>query len=164
MKIFKKVLGAGLVSIISILGVLLYKTNKKAKKDDDIKKRYALYYDVLNQWLKSKNNNHKVEDYFKNNNYNSIAIYGMGEMGNRLFEDLKESDIKVTYFIDNNADSLYQGWGDLPVIGIDEISEQETVDAIIVTPIYAFDQIEEKLIDAGVTSDIISLEDIIYEF
>ena len=129
MKVWKTVLSVG---IMSILGGLLYKTNKKIKKADNVKKRYMLYYDVLNQWLKNKNDNYKIVDYFKNNNYKSIAIYGMGEMGNRLFEEIKESDIKVEYFIDNNTDYLYQEWEDIPVIGVNEISEKEAVDVIIV--------------------------------
>lgn len=148
---------------IGVVGGILWTDRKAIKRLEEVKKRYKDYYDVINQWLRNKNDNRDIASYFINNNYNNIAIYGMGELGNRLYEELKDTDIKVAYFIDKNAEEIYYSEDDIPVIGLDDIENQEKVDAIIVTPIYDFDSIEEALLERSVEAEIISLEDIIYE-
>ena len=148
---------------VGVVGGILWADKKAVKRSEEVKKRYKGYYNVVNQWLRNKNENRDVVSYFINNNFSKIAIYGMGEMGNRLYEELRGTDIKVAYFIDKNAEEIYYSEDDIPVIGLDDIENQEKVDAIIVTPIYDFDSIEEALLERSVEAEIISLEDIIYE-
>ena len=38
------------------------------------------YHDILNQWLFLKQEGRSLEQYFVNNGYETIAIYGAGEM------------------------------------------------------------------------------------
>lgn len=155
---------AKLVSFGGTIGGILYLAQKALKKESDFHNRYKSYYTTTNQWLINKNEGKNIGEYFKENNYKTIAIYGMGTMGELFYDELKNSsNVKVAYFIDKNAEDLYYGIDDLPVVGLDDISSQEKVDAIVVTPIYDFDKIEEDLEDIGIDADIISLEDIIYE-
>jgi len=160
MKIWKTILS--LLGITAVGGII-WTSKKSLDKANDVKKRYKDYYDVMNQWLRNKNENKKIIDYFVNNGYHTLAIYGMGELGNRLYEELKETDIKITYFIDKNAEEIYYGLDDIPVVGLEEIKNQDKVDAIIITPIYDFDSIEESLSEYDIDAEIISLEDVIYE-
>ena len=95
--------------------------------------------------------------YFEKNNYKTVAIYGMKELGERLYDELKDSDVAVKYFIDKNAGELY---ADVDILTPDD--ELEPVDAIVVTATYYFDDIEETL-GEKVEYPIVSLEDIIYE-
>lgn len=44
-----------------------------------------IFYDILNQWLMLKQEDKSLEKYFVENNISSVAIYGMGEMFNRLY-------------------------------------------------------------------------------
>lgn len=153
-----------LVGFGGTIGGVLYLAQKALKKESDFHNRYKSYYTTANQWLINKNEGKNVAEYFKENNYKTIAIYGMGTMGELFYDELKNSsNVKVAYFIDKNAEDLYYGVDDLPVVGLDDISSQQKIDAIIVTPIYDFDKIEEDLEDAGVDTNIVSLEDIIYE-
>lgn len=155
-----------LVGFGGAMGGVLYLAQKALKKESDFHNRYKSYYTTSNQWLINKNEGKSVGDYFKENDYKTIAIYGMGTMGELFYDELKKSSdikVKVAYFIDKNAEDLYYGIDDLPVVNLDDISSQEDVDAIIVTPIYDFDKIEKDLNDAGVNAEIISLEDIVYE-
>lgn len=144
-------------------GGIVYLFQKALTKERDYRQRYQTYYNTSNQWLLNKNDEKNISVYFKENNYKTIAIYGMGTMGELFYEEIKKTDVKVAYFIDKNAEELYYGLDDISVVGLDDISSQEKVDAIIVTPIYDFDKIEEELEDEGVEADIISLEDVIYE-
>lgn len=126
---------------------------EKSRKVD----KFKGYYNMLIQWLIIKQEGKNLAEYFEKNNYKSIAIYGMGEMGNRLYDELKNTDINIKYAVDKNASSTYS---ELDVIDPDE-SDWEEVDAVIVTATFAFDDIEEKL-SSKIDYPIISLEDVVY--
>lgn len=127
--------------------------NQKAEKVD----KFKGYYNMLNQWLVLKQEGKSLEKYFTDNGFKTIAIYGMGEMGNRLYDELKGTSVTVKYAVDKNAASTYS---ELDVIDPDD--DYEEVDAIIVSAIFAFDEIEEMLSDK-VDFPIVSLEDVVYE-
>lgn len=118
--------------------------------------KFKMYYNLLNQWLSIKQEGQSLSRFFLDNNYKTIAIYGMGELGNRLFLELKDSTIVVKYAIDQEAGYTYS---DMEVLSLD--NELENVDAVIVTPIFAYRDISEKLSDK-VNCPIISLEEVIY--
>jgi len=160
MKVWKMILS--LIGV-TIVGGIVWTAKKTVEKSGKLEARYKNYYDVTNQWLRHKNEKKSIREYFINNNYDTIAIYGMGELGNRLYEELKSTDIKVAYFIDKNAEEIYYGLDDIPVVGLEEIERQDKVDVIIVTPIYDFDSIEESLSEYNIDADIVSLEEVIYE-
>lgn len=152
-----------LAAVGGIIGGVIYLAQKTILHEKDYRQRYQTYYNTTNQWLLNKNDGKDVGEYFKENNYKTIAIYGMGTMAELFYEEVKKADVKVAYFIDKNSEELYYGLDDISVIGLSDISSQEKVDAIIVTPIYDFDKIEEDLNDKGAECDIVSLEDVIYE-
>ena len=126
---------------------------QKAEKVD----KFKGYYNMLNQWLILKQEGKKLSEYFKRNNYKTVAIYGMGEMGNRLYDELKDSDIEVKYAVDKNAASTYS---ELDVIELED--DFDTVDVMVVTATFAFDEIEEE-ISEKVDFPLVSLEDVVYE-
>lgn len=126
---------------------------QKSKKVD----KFRGYYNLLNQWLFLKQSGKSLEEYFEKNNYKKIAIYGMGEMGNRLYEELKNSNINIKYAIDKEAECVYS---ELKVVDLEE--ELEEVDVIVVAATFAFEEIEEKLRDQ-VDCMIVSLEDVVFE-
>ena len=91
----KGILGMMLMGLARAGAVALsVKTSQDAiaEKDQKINK-FKNYYNMLNKWLYLKQNGTSLDTYFKKNDYNSIAIYGMGEMGNRLYDELKQSSI-----------------------------------------------------------------------
>ena len=150
--VFSMIIGsvAGSAASMTLLG---RKAQQKAKKVD----KFKGYYNMLNQWLMIKQEGKTLEEYFINNGYKTIAIYGMGEMGNRLYDELKDSSIQIKYAVDENAAGTYS---DIEVIDKDE--EYMDVDVIVVTATFAFDDIEEEL-QKKVTFPIISLDDVVYE-
>ena len=81
----------------------------------------------------------------------------MSFAGETLIDELKNSAIEVVYGIDKRANSLY---ADVDIVSIED--SLEDVDAVIVTAITFFDEIEEKLSDK-LDCPIISLEDILCE-
>ncbi|MDF2541073.1 MAG: hypothetical protein K0S47_791 [Herbinix sp.] len=130
--------------------------NKVIKSETDRVKKFKGYYNLLNQWLLLKQDNKSLENYFNSNGYHKIAIYGMGELGNRLYEDLKQTNIKVAYAIDKKPGNTYS---ELEVYDMD--ADLEEVDVIVISAIFAFEEINEEL-SQKVNTPIISLEDIIF--
>lgn len=91
------------------------------------------------------------------NGYKKIAIYGMSYAGETLVDELKGAGIEVVYGIDKNADLIY---AEVDVMTVDD--DFAPVDAIVVTAITFFDEIEGMLSEK-MDCPIISLEDILYE-
>ena len=112
---------------------------------------------AFDQWLRIRQEGKTLVEYFEKNDYKTVAIYGMKELGERLYDELENSGIEVRYIIDKNADSIY---ADVDVITPDD--DLEPVDVIVVTAIYYFDEIEEMLSEK-VDYPVVSLEDILYE-
>lgn len=127
------------------------------KKEEKINK-FKSYYNMLNQWLMLKQEKKSLEIYFIDNGYKTVAIYGMGEMGSRLYEELKYSEtVKVKYAIDKNVANTYS---ELEVLDVED--DFEEVDVIVVTAIFAYDEIEETIAEKY-SGNIVSLEDVVYE-
>ena len=126
------------------------------KKDARIDK-FVKYFGLLDRWLWLKLQNKNIKTYFEKENYHSIAIYGIGEIGNRLFEELtRTSDIEIKYAIDNVSG---KGHSVLKVYGPDD--ELPQVDVIVVTVDYIFEQIKEKLAEKN-DCPIISIDNVIF--
>ena len=153
-----------IVSILSLLtgaaiggGVVGKKVFQKAQSNKEYSEKHLALYLMMNQWVKVKQEGKQLSTYFEQNHYKKIAIYGMSYAGETLVDELKDTAIEVAYGIDQRADSLF---ADIDIVSIDDL--QNDVDAIVVTAITFFDEIEEKLSEK-VESPIISLEHVLYE-
>ncbi len=153
-----------IVSILSLLtgaaiggGVVGKKVFQKAQSNKEYSEKHLALFLMMNQWVKVKQEGKQLSTYFEQNHYKKIAIYGMSYAGETLVDELKDTAIEVAYGIDQRADSLF---ADIDIVSIDDL--QNDVDAIVVTAITFFDEIEEKLSEK-VESPIISLEHVLYE-
>lgn len=136
-------------------GIFVGKTCSKtiALKTDKINK-FKSYYNMLNLWLILKQQGKTLEQYFADNGYKTIAIYGMGEMGNRLYDELKGSSIRIAYVIDQEAGRYTEIASRSPKDQLDD------VDVIVVTAVFAFEEIKNN-IRTKASCPIVSLEDIV---
>jgi FlaA1/EpsC-like NDP-sugar epimerase len=161
----KKVVFVSIIYII--IGVVLFiygRTQKTVVKEANEKIfKFKKYYQVLNQWIKNLINHYSLEQALLAKNYRNIAIYGYGEIGNRMYEELKGSEqIKVVCFIDQMAEKFTRYTPDGTVVYCANDAEQfNHADAVIVTTVNIFEEIREELADSGVTCDIVPLEDIL---
>lgn len=146
------VIGAAVGAVVT--GKEAQKTVDKTQKMSD--KHLALFL-MMNQWVKVKQEGKNISEYFEKHGYKKIAIYGMSYAGENLIDELKGTGIEVAYAIDRNADTLY---ADVDIVSVE--GELAPVDAVVVTAITFFDEIEEKLAEK-VNCPILSLEDVLYE-
>lgn len=151
-------------TVISILiGIILgvaasgkYFSDKLDKERAMSEKHLALFL-MMNQWIKVKQEGKNLANYLKELGYLNIAIYGISYAGKTLIDELKDSDIKVIYGIDKKLDSIDT---DINLVSADD--ELEPVDAIVVTAITFFPEIQKKL-SQKIDCQIVSLEDLLYE-
>ncbi len=141
---------------VGILICLSEEIKNRIKLKELSDKHFALMC-LLNHWMKIKQEGKTLIKYFHENKINSIAIYGMSYIGERLYDELKDSDVEVKYIIDRNADGIH---AETDVFTPDQ--ELPEVAAIVVTPVYYYDEIKEMLSNK-VYCPLLSLEDILYE-
>lgn len=159
-----KLLAAGGV-LVGIVGVLGYKKfSKRNSKENDnngrvkVEDRLRAYYDITNRWILLKNEGKNLSEYFEENGYKKIAIYGMGNLGLRLYEELKKTNTKVEYGVDHvHAEKM----DDLNVYCLKQLNSIDDVDAIVVTPVFSFDEIKEDL-EKVTDKPIISLNTVVF--
>lgn len=154
-------------AISALLGVIVglgvggrFVLKKEVKEQADLKElsdKHCTLMLLFNQWLKIKQEGKEIDEYLHKNGIKTIAIYGMSYVGQRLYDELKGTDIEIAYAIDKNADNIYAE--------IDILSPEEELfptDAVIVTSVFYYDEIKCKL-QSKMKSRIFSLEDILYE-
>lgn len=96
-----------------------------------------------------------LEEYFLKKNYKNIAVYGIKNIGERLLEELRYSQIHIKYAIDRNAEQICS---DVDVVLPN--SQLQEVDAIVVTAIFFFEEIKEDL-SKRIKCPIISFDEVL---
>ena len=133
---------------------------KMLNKCDDIEtisSKHLELFIMMNQWIKVKQEGKSLANYLEEKGYFNIAIYGMSDAGQRLYEELNGTSIKIEYAIDRRTVDVAEN---IPIVSLDNVLHK--VDAIVVTAIYDFPEIV-KLLQNKTQDYIISLEQIIYE-
>ena len=89
--------------------------------------------------------------------FKTIAVYGLSYLGKCLVDQLNRDDVNVVYGIDNGTIQFHF---DIPTYTMaDDLPD---VDAVIVTPVYSFEEIKISLVQK-VNCPILSLADIVFE-
>jgi Lactate dehydrogenase and related dehydrogenases len=154
-----------IILAISLLGntfMLIYNKMQKnhLKQANEKYDKFKKYYQLLNCWIAHDNNGDSIENYFINNGYKSIAIYGSGEIGTRLYEKLRNIGIKVCYFIDEKASDISFENNNIQVYPMEEVITLEKVDVVIITPVHQYEKISKKLLLLKESIITVSIEEI----
>lgn len=154
------------ITIISIVGAViaafsgvLYLFSKKVSYTDYLKEVYMGYYSLSNKWISNLHNNINLSGHLKSKGYKSIGVYGLGTLGSLFLNEIQNSGINVEYIIDKGSENFYDC--DINIINIGDIKQQKNIDAIIVTPIAHFNEINNELSKLNLKCDVISLEQIV---
>lgn len=149
------------IIIVLLLGTCLFviSKNKRLKSENlrqknEVKKTLCNNV-ILRDWILLKQKGVKLEKWLIQNDIKQIAIYGYGILGKVLLSELKDSSIEVISIIEKNYTRIY---ADVPVVSIDDVPQ---VDAVIVSVVNYYDEIENDLL-LRCKCAIISLEDVIY--
>ncbi|MDE7432751.1 MAG: glycosyltransferase family 4 protein [Lachnospiraceae bacterium] len=137
-----------------------YESVKDIEDADEKNKRisYMKSASVLEpvlKWLEIRQKGHSLKEYFRSNNIRSIAVYGMGILGCRFYDELEDSDIEIKYLIDRNPNGMDKV---LEFVSLD--NEKIDVSAIVVTVISQERQIINEILMRGYRK-VIGLSEII---
>lgn len=154
----------GTISALSILiGVMIgiavigKVDQSKLKRAEKTSGKFMALFHMMNHWVKDRQNGKNLSVYFKENNYKRIAVYGMSYVGETLLQELKGTEVEVSYGIDKKARLINS---DIDIVSPDEILDN--VDVVVVTVVDYFDEIKEMLKEK-IKCPIISIEDIVFE-
>ena len=137
--VISTLLGAASGATVAGVGVAKAK-GKETEQQRELAMKNASVIDALARWVSILQDGKKLSDYFEEKNYKTVAIYGYHYIGERLHRELAENGIKVKYAIDQNRNNVKT---EIEVKSMED--DLEEVDAVIVTPIFYFNSIEEKL-------------------
>ena len=158
MLIIKAVFVSIIILIIGgVLGILISGNAlmSEIKKQRKISSKYLTFFTLYDEWLSMKQRGKSVKEYFDMYGYKSVAIYGMGKMGMRFYQELRQEGINVSYVIDRNALHI-----DVDIECLLPEGQFPMADAIVVTVVNDFKEIKDTL-EAKVSYPVVSLEDII---
>lgn len=124
-KMFPKGKGFYFILGMSICKYFIDKVNRE--KDYAIEKK-NLYIQILDRWLMLRDKGISLSRYLKNKGYKKVAIYGLGIIGNHLYEELKKAKIDI---VGIDQSEIYDNF-QMPVYKPDH--NFEDIDLIIVTP------------------------------
>jgi hypothetical protein len=132
----------------------LKKTQKMVDKHLDI----ARLYDI---WLSGKDKGRSVDMVIKERGYDKIAIYGLGLLGTRLYNELKDSDVCVLYGIDQKKMSLSEEFHTYAPDELD-LEDVSVPGAVVVTVFSEFESIKKHLEGKGFKS-VLCIDELIYD-
>lgn len=105
--------------------------------------KFQCYHDVEIKWIENLRKGKSVGEYFRKNGYKSVVIYGMGQLGIALFDEIKLlRDVSVLYAIDQGSPKVSD---ELEVYKMDQIVNKEKPDIIVITVPHLVSQIETEL-------------------
>jgi hypothetical protein len=128
--------------------------NKKNSNSHKIAMKNLDLFLIMIIWMEKIQDGKSISGYLKNNNIQTVAIYGMAYLGTCLERELDRAGIDVLYVMDRNTSIC----SDRPILSLND--ELPKVDLIIVTPIIDFEKIKLALLKKIDTS-IVSMKDIV---
>lgn len=152
-----------IVIVASIIIVVLLARNCINKREMDRKldyatlnsKKHLAMFIIMNNWLEAKQQQKRMDTFLIEKGYYTVAIYGMHYIGERLYRELENTQVKVLYGIDQNRNmnncelEIYRPDDELP-----------TVDVVIVTaPLYFYSA--RKLLNKKLNIPIISIAEVV---
>ena len=117
--------------------------------------RYRKKYEFMYQWMKLKQNGIELIEFFQDRKLESIAIYGMGDLGELVYKELEDNRI-IKFGIDRQLKQ-----NKIPIYSLENVKEK--VDAIVITPVLITDEIEDQIYEILGEQTTFVFEEILFE-
>lgn len=151
-KIINSILAGSVLTSIGFIIGRYFEPHNEVKVD-----KYKSYYNMLCKWLEMEKEGKNAATLLKELGYVNIAVYGMGNIGKRLVESLKGTDVKVVCGVDSYSTNDENG-----IRVYDKDEQLPDVDAVIVTVPFAYETIKHDL-GGRISVPVLSFEHILFE-
>lgn len=121
----------------------------------DLSAKHLRMFLLMDRWMMAKQQGKSLERCLRQKGIASVAVYGMGYLGERLKDELKNTGIHIRYLIDQKQKAVCS---EFPVYDPDW--KLPGTDAVIVTAVHDFDHIKRRLGRHNAVK-IISFEDLV---
>lgn len=121
-----------------------------------------MLFQIANRMLYLKQRGKSIVDYLKKEEIQKVCIWGCSDLGQRVYDELKESDIDVICGIDMNPDKRNIE-ADTVLPDFKNVSLIEQSDAIIVTAVFNLTDICNKISELGIKCKVLSIDKILME-
>lgn len=142
---------------LTLNGIFLVALNNEVKKYKSLSSKNLNNFYLMHRWLQVCREGKSVVNYLEVKGCKRVAIYGMGLAGERLLDELRNTDIRVLYGIDKRAHTLN---GEIEIYSL--YDKLPNVDIVIVSVPMYFDSIKLEL-EKKTNCKIVSLDDILHE-
>ena len=114
-------------------------------------------FHLYDKWITNLRAGNKIDIFFEDNLYTTIAVYGYGMIGKQVLAELKDTKINVACVIDKKAGDFDHS--SYRIVYPEDIIEYKDVQAIVVTPFDYCAEIEKDLKERinNCSTDIISV-------
>lgn len=143
--------------IYLILFTVMDKLRHRLSKEQKDSAKYKELYKLMVQWMEIKQSRQLISKWLNENEYYEIAIYGLYLIGERLYIELLDENVKVMYGIDKKSRDRLEG---LRMYKPDD--KLPNVDLVIVTAVSNFEEIKRKL-HGKINGSVMSLKEILDE-
>ena len=140
-----------------------YVLRDKNVSNADLYHEMLAFKSLYTRWNENLRNAKFIGEYLFKKNKNNIAIYGFGEVGIQLCQELLlTKSIKVKFFIDR--EKKYYDYKKIESVLMDdvEVLSEMNIDLIIVTVVGQFLEIKNDL-KSRTKADILSIEDVVFD-
>ena len=139
-----------------------WKWKRKKEKYNNQKKEKVIYkqecaLEVYRAWIQLYQMDKNIEEFLIENNYHSIAIYGLGRVGKSLFKELSKSNLTIDYVIDRKLSVSKGSYESILCYNPDAVLPK--TDLIIIAVPGEIDNISLHL--ANCNSKVLSIQDIL---
>lgn len=143
-----------------IISIIFFEVGKKYEKKRiyEQNKSKLKQADINLKWIKLYRNHQKISEWLFDRGYRNIAIYGLGNLGIELIDELKENQVQIKYIIDQRADEIFHEKYEV----FKYSSKLPKVDLIIMTVINDEEEIKNR-IKYELDCDVYSLDEILDE-
>lgn len=94
--------------MICVVTLMAERNKKVAKIRENVEKEKLIYKQeevirTYNKWMDHFREKKTIESFLLNNQFNTVAVYGIGRLGKQLYHELINSKVCVSYIIDQKA-------------------------------------------------------------
>lgn len=114
---------------------------------------------LQNKWLRIKIEDGDLKDFFTDNLFDKVAVYGIGALGRLLIGELLKSNVNVVCAVDRKAKGITDYSYAVPLLDFDD--EWPEIEVIVVTPIFFYEISREIRAKYGDEVDIVAIDDIV---
>ncbi len=119
----------------------LHESNRMSHKSYQQVEKYQIFNDLICEWVKGDAEGTKITDWIEKREYRTVAIYGMGLLGETVYLSLQKCEnIQIKYGLDKRNNVQIEG---LNIYHIENCPEP--VDLIIVTAVTAYEEIKDEI-------------------